>query len=48
MSREPSPPARRTSGRRISAREWKARGGLRNGKLYRVQARNGRWRYYES
>lgn len=34
-------------GRRISATEWKRLGGLRNGRLYRVQAANGRWRYYD-
>jgi hypothetical protein len=37
----------RTAGRRISAKEWRRLGGLRNGRLYRVQAANGRWRYYD-
>lgn len=32
--------------RRISFAEWVAKSGLRNSKLYRVQDRNGRWRYY--
>lgn len=35
-------------GRCISAKDWRRLGGLRNGRLYRVQAANGRWRYYDS
>ena len=38
--------ARRSAGRRISATEWKAAGGLHNSKLYRRQAPSGRWIYY--
>lgn len=33
---------------RISAAEWRAKGGLRNSQLFRVQSANGRWRYYEA
>jgi len=32
---------------RITAKEWKQRGGLRNYYLYRRQQANGRWLYYQ-
>ena len=38
--------ARRSAGRRLTAAEYKAAGGLRNSKLYRRQAPSGRWYYY--
>lgn len=33
---------------RMSARDWRAAGGLRNPRLFRVQSPGGRWRYYRA
>lgn len=34
--------------RRISKAQWSSMGGLRNGRLFRVQSKSGAWRYYEA
>lgn len=33
---------------RISKAKWSSLGGLRNSRLFRVQSRNGTWRYFIS
>ncbi len=40
--------ARKTGGLIISAAAWRAEGGLRNPRLFRVQGSGGRWRYYRA
>jgi hypothetical protein len=33
---------------RLSKKEWYAKGGFTNSKLFRQQQKNGGWRYFET